>query len=357
MDVVEILKDSVGKDASDVFIVAGAHLMYKVDGRITPESDALLPPAETENLIHQIYQLANNRDQTGFKENHVDDFSFSMPKVGRFRANVYYQRSSQAAVLRYVRFELPDYKKLCIPDVVIGLAEKKRGLILVTGPAGSGKSTTISSIVDRINSTRKEHIVTIEDPIEYLHMHKQSIVSQIEVNCDVQSFVQGLKSSLRQSPNVILLGELRDLDTISIAMTAAETGQLVLSTLHTLGTSNTIDRVIDVFPPSQQQQIRVQLSMVLEAVVTQQLVPRKDGSGVVPAFEVLFINSAVRNLIRDAKIYMIDNIIYSGSSEGMISMDYSLYNLCAEGVISKETAIQYSFNKDSLAKKLSGIEA
>ena len=356
LNVTNILKDCVEKNASDIFIIAGARLMYKIDGKIAPQSEAPLMPDDTEEIVRQIFACAKDRDQAAFRRDMADDFSFSVPKLGRFRVNTYFQRGSQAAVLRYVRFNLPDYRNLGIPDIVMELAAKKRGLCLVTGPAGTGKSTTLSSIVDRINSTRMEHIVTIEDPIEYLHSHKQSIVSQIEVNSDVPSYVQGLKSSLRQSPNVILLGELRDLDTISIAMTAAETGQLVLSTLHTLGTSNTIDRIVDVFPPSQQQQIRVQLSMVLEAVVTQQLVPRADGRGVVPAFEVLLVNTAIRNMIRDSKIFMIDNVIYASASEGMISMDVSLYNLCADGVISKETAIMHSFNKDVLSKKLGNIE-
>ena len=225
--------------------------------------------------------------------------------------------------------------------------------MLVTGPAGCGKSTTLACVIDAINNSRSAHVITLEDPIEFLHRHKHSIVSQREVATDTQSYVTALRAALRQSPDVILLGEMRDHETISVAMTAAETGHLVLSTLHTVGAANTIDRVIDVFPPNQQQQVRVQLSMVLRAVVSQQLIPTVDG-GLVPAFEILLANDAVRNMIRESKVHQIGGVIYSSSSQGMCDMDSSILRLFSDGVISRENALLYSTNPDALARKLGG---
>ena len=280
-----------------------------------------------------------------------DDFSFAIPGVSRFRASVFRQRGSLAGIIRVVRFELPDAGQLHLPDSIIGVSRLTKGMVLVTGPAGSGKSTTLACIIDEINSTRNAHVITLEDPIEYLHRHKQSVVTQREIVTDTDSYVTGLRASLRQAPDVILLGEMRDYETISIAMTAAETGHLILSTLHTVGAANTIDRVIDAFPPNQQQQIRTQLAMVLDAVISQQLIPTVDG-GVQPAFEIMFLNNAIRNMIRESKIHQIDGIIATSQEEGMISMDNSLIKLYRDGVISRENAIAYSSNSELMDKKL-----
>lgn len=352
MDIDMILQNAVDSGASDIFLVAGSPVSYRMNGVITPQGDSPLNPQQVAGLIGEIYSLdKSGRGKDRFDKTGDDDFSFSVSKLGRFRVNVYRQRGSSAAVLRVVRFELPNPKELSIPDIVVNLGEKKKGLVLVTGPAGSGKSTTLACIVDQINRTRNAHIVIIEDPIEYLHRHQKSIVSQREVSEDTDSYLSALRAALRQSPNVVLLGEMRDFETISVAMTAAETGQLVLSTLHTVGAANTIDRIIDVFPPAQQQQIRVQLSMVLEAVVSQQLVPTKDGS-LIPVFEIMLVNSAIRNLIRESKIHQINNVIFSSAGEGMVAMDAGLHDLYLKGVISADTALLYCTNLEYMSKKI-----
>ena len=281
-----------------------------------------------------------------------DDFSFAIPGVSRFRASVFRQRGSLAGIIRVVRFELPDAVQLHLPKSIIDVSRLTKGMVLVTGPAGSGKSTTLACIIDEINRTRNAHVITLEDPIEYLHRHKMSVVTQREIVTDTDSYVSGLRASLRQAPDVILLGEMRDYETISIAMTAAETGHLILSTLHTVGAANTIDRVIDAFPPNQQQQIRTQLAMVLDAVISQQLIPTLDG-GVQPAFEIMFLNNAIRNMIRESKIHQIDGIIATSQEEGMVSMDNSLIRLYRDGVISRENAVAYSSNSELMEKKLS----
>ena len=265
--------------------------------------------------------------------------------------STYKQRGSLAAVIRIITFELPNSAELGIPDSVMELAECTKGMILVTGPAGSGKSTSLACLVDRINSTKSNHIITLEDPLEYLHRHKQSIVSQREISMDTENYLVALRAALRQSPDVILLGEMRDFETIQTAMTAAETGHLVLSSLHTIGAANTISRIIDVFEPSQQRQIAVQLSMVLKGVVSQQLVPAKDGR-MVPAFEIMVMTPAISNMIRDSKVHQIDGIIYTSAKEDMISMDNSLLNLYKKGIISQETVLQYATNPDMVKKKL-----
>ena len=255
-------------------------------------------------------------------------------------------------MIRIVSFDVPDYKEMSIPENIMNISEKTKGLVLVTGPAGGGKSTTLACIIDRINSTRNSHIITLEEPIEYLHKNKKSVISQREVHADTEGYVPALRASLRQSPDVILVGEMRDFETIKTAMTAAETGHLVISTLHSVGAANTIDRVIDVFPPNQQQQIRVQLSQLLQTVISQQLVPAVDGK-LVPAFEIMHCNGAVRNMIRESKIHQIDNAINSFGNEGMISMDAYLLELFKKKIISAETAIRFSFNSDSTERKIS----
>jgi len=350
VDVIQLLTDAVEKRASDVFIVAGKPVTYKINDKFVYMDDFILKPDETADLVTQIYQKAN-RDVNRAIESGDDDFSIAIPGLSRFRVNVYKQRSSLAAVIRIIRFELPNPDDVGIPQVVMDLAEKRKGLILVTGTAGSGKSTTLACLIDRINKTRAEHIVTLEDPLEYLHRHNLSIISQREVLTDTESYVKALRASLRQAPDVVLLGEMRDHETISVAMTAAETGHLVFSTLHTVGAVNTIDRIIDAFPANQQSQIRVQLSMILQAVVSQQLIPTLDGR-VVPAFEIMIINSAIRNLIREAKIHQIDSVIHSSAAEGMMTMDICLLALYKKGTISDKTALSFSTNQDVMAKKL-----
>ena len=351
IDIIELLKKAAEKNLSDLFILAGTCICAKKGDMIIPLDDKRLLPADTEEIVTEIYKLEGGRSMATLLETGDDDFSVSITGFGRFRCNAFRQRGSLSAVLRVVALTLPDYKELGIPDQVIDIYKKNKGLVLVTGSAGSGKSTTLSCIVNKINKTRSTHIITIEDPIEYLHRHDKSIVSQREVAQDTGSYTKALRAALRQAPNVILLGEMRDLETISTAMTAAETGQLVLSTLHTIGAANTIDRIIDVFDTGQQNQIRIQLSMVLQAVVSQQLIPTVDGN-VVPAFEIMFVNSAIRNLVREGKVHQIDNVIYSGGNEGMIAMDNDLLRLYRDGVISKENALLYSSNHDVMVKKL-----
>ncbi len=351
MNIEEIFLDAVKYYASDIFIIAGLPLSFKINGDIRPiDAGLILSPKDTEELIKNIYALAG-RKMDNFYATGDDDFSFSAKQIGRFRVNTYKQRGSLAAILRVVLFELPVADKLGIPKEVIQLFQKTKGLVLVTGPAGSGKSTTLACIIDKINKTRNAHIITLEDPIEYIHKHDKSVVSQREIGIDTVSYAQGLRAALRESPDVILLGEMRDFDTIAIAMSAAETGQLVFSTLHTLGAANTIDRIIDVFPPAQQQQVRVQLSMVLQAVVSQQLIPSINGE-LVPAFEVMFVSSAIRNMIRESKIHQIDSVIYASSDEGMYNMDASILQLYQKNIITGDSAKFYSVNYETLSKKI-----
>ena len=349
MDILEILTKAAADHAADIFIVSGAVLSYKAQGKLYRMGDSPLTADDTKSLVVQVFRLAKfdvSEDNIPERER---DFSLSVPGVGRFRANIYKQRSSWSAVLRYVPFELPDPVRLGIPEQVMQLSEVRSGIVLITGIASSGKSTTLSCLIDRINNTREGHIITIEDPIEFLHRHNRCIVSQREINIDTDSYIQALRAALRQSPDVILMGEMRDHETISGAMTAAETGQLVLSTLHTLGAANTIDRIIDVFPINQQHQIRVQLSMVLNAVVCQQLLPSVDG-GLVPAFEIMTMNSAIRTLIRDQKTHQIDTILQS--ADGMQTMDSCITRLYKEGRITARTAVEYAYNPEIMAKRI-----
>lgn len=350
-NIIEILKAAISKEASDVFIVSGCPVSVKVNGHIQTLNDKKLNFSDTQKLIEQIYNLYDLGNMNQLLENGDDDFSFSVSGFGRFRCNAYKQRGSLAAVLRVVKFELPKIEDLHIPTIVTELYKKQRGLILVTGPAGSGKSTTLACMIDEINKNTHKHLITIEDPIEFIHSHKKSIVSQREILQDTKGYNHALRAALRQSPDVILLGEMRDFETIQTVLTAAETGQLVLSTLHTVGAAKTIDRVIDVFPANQQQQIRVQLSMVLQAVISQQLIPTVNG-GLIPAFEIMIVNSAIRNMIRESKIFQMDNVIYAGASEGMVTMDADILRLHQEGIISKENALLYCINQDLMSKKL-----
>jgi len=351
MDTLDILKDAVKKSASDIFVIAGLPVTYKVHGHIAYYDEDKMDTKGTDDFIGGLYMLAGMRDKQTVDRSGDDDFSFALPGISRFRVNVYKQRGSLATVIRIINFNLPDPESIGVPDTVIRLADMTKGLILVTGTAGSGKSTTLACMIDHINKTRSNHIITLEDPLEFLHRHNLSIVSQREVPTDTESYVKALRASLRQSPDVILLGEMRDYETINVAMTAAETGHLVLSTLHTVGAAKTIDRVIDAFPPNQQNQIRIQLAMVLQAVVSQQLIQTIDDN-IAPAFEIMIANSAIRNMIRESKIHQIDTVMYSAAKEGMLTMDSSLIELCKKGIVSDKVALAYSPNPETFMKKL-----
>ncbi len=341
----DVLREALHHEGSDVFIVPGSPIMTKSHGKMIPISEKVFP-ADIAKLVDRAYALAGReRDVLGREGD--DDFSFAVRELSRFRCNTYMQRGSLAMTCRVVAFGLPDPEKRHIPEVVMRLAELRSGMVLVTGPAGSGKSTTLACLVDRINQTRHGHIITIEDPIEYLHPHKNCLVSQREVPVDTRTFARALRAALRQAPDVIMLGEMRDIETISTAITAAETGHLLLSSLHTLGAAKTIDRVVDAFPAAQQNQIRAQFSMVLRAVVSQRLVLTKDGT-LYPVFEVMRVNPAIQNLIREGKTHQIDNAIYGGG-ENMLSMDAELNRLLREDKITKEQA-------QSMATRPEGME-
>ena len=349
MNAQELLTQMVQMGVSDVFVITGRPISYKKGNIVSPFDEKVLTPQDTHELIEQIYSLATNRVIERLLELGDDDFSFAIKGVSRFRVNAYKQRGTLAAVIRVVSFALPDPGVLSIPPSVLELANLRRGLVLITGPAGSGKTTTLAAVIDRINQTRNAHIITLENPIEFLHRHYASLVSQREVNIDTSSYSVALKAALRQSPNVILIGELRDAETISIAMTAAETGHLIFSTLHTMGATNTVDRLVDSFPPAQQGQVRMQLSMVLQAVVSMQLITLIDG-GMVPAFEIMQCNNAIRNLIREGRTHQIPSVINSSANEGMVAMDASLLKLYQDGLITREEMLTHAFSPDSLEK-------
>ena len=351
MAIIDVLGKITQAGASDIFIVAGRPLSYKAHGQIFTEGENRLMPSDTDNMVSEIYALAGNRNMERLRKCGDDDFSFAIGGIARFRINAFKQRGSLSAVIRVINFNIPDPRDLMIPPKIMGFSDFKKGLVLVTGPAGSGKSTTLACMIDHINNNRQSHIITLEDPLEYLHQHKKSIVSQREVVTDTDSYLTALRASLRQSPDVILLGEMRDFETMSVAMTAAETGHLILSTLHTIGASNTIDRIIDAFPPNQQHQIAVQLSMVLQAVVSQQLIPTKEG-GIVPAFEIMTLTPAIKNMIRESKVHQIDGMIATSRAEGMISMDTSLLELVTSGVVDEKVALEFAQDADLLLKKL-----
>ena len=348
----DILRRTIEEQGSDIFVVPGSPIMTKTSGRMIRITEERAMPDDITALVDRAYELAG-RNQETLHEAGDDDFSFAVHNLSRFRCNTYRQRGSLAMTCRVVTFGIPDPKERNIPDVVMRLAELRSGMILVTGPAGSGKSTTLACLVDRINSTRSGHIITIEDPIEYLHPHKQCIVSQREVPLDASSFARALRAALRQAPDTILLGEMRDIETISTAITAAETGHLLLSSLHTMGAAKTIDRVIDAFPANQQNQIRAQLSMVLRAVVSQRLILTKDGK-LQPVFEVMRVNSAIQNLIREGKTHQIDNAIFGGGTD-MMSMDTELARMLGNNIIDKEQAILYAIHPETVERQARSI--
>jgi twitching motility protein PilT len=348
MKLEELLKNMIDERASDIFVVAGLPLSYKVSGRQVRTDTAPLMPADTKGIVQAIYAVSG-REFSDFESNHNhdDDFSFAINGIGRFRANVFRQRGSFGAVIRVIPFGLPDSEQYHIPEEVLRLSRFNKGLVLVTGPAGAGKSTTLACIIDRLNHERSGHIITMEDPIEYVHRHGSCIVTQREVPTDISTYSEALRSAMRESPDVVLLGEMRDADTISTAVTAAEMSQLLFSTLHTTSAAGTVDRIVDAFPASQQRQIRIQLSMVVQAIVCQQLVPTID-DGVLPAFEIMVANTAIRNLIREEKTHQIDSVIAAAGKEGMRTMDQSLFTLVKEGKVSKEDALQCSVHQEAL---------
>lgn len=344
------LRLAVSKEASDVFIISGLPISMKKDSRIIPLHEQVILPEMAERLVHELFTLAG-RTMDKYMETGDDDFSASISGLSRFRINAYKQKGSLAAIIRVVHLEIPDYQSLNIPEAVMEITKYRQGLVLLTGPSGSGKTTTLACMIDRINRTRNAHIITLEDPIEYLHQNKRSIVSQREIGIDSQSYLTALRASLRQAPNVILLGEMRDTETIRIAMTAAETGHLVISTLHTVGAVNSIDRIIDSFPGVQQQQIRIQLAMILKSVVSQQLVPKRDGT-LIPAFEIMHATNSVRTLIRESKIHQLGVVIETSSNEGMIRMDRFLQSLLQQGQITEETAMAYTRQAEYMGRNV-----
>ena len=349
-ELLDYLEQAVAEQASDLFIVAGGPVCEKVEGRLRPISGEKVFPAETERLIMGLYDMAD-RSMDAYRATGDDDFSFAVPGMARFRVNAYRQRGSLAAVVRLVAFDIPDYRTLRIPEQVMDLADLAHGMVLVTGTAGSGKSTTQACIIDRINQTQEKHIITLEDPVEYLHRNRKSIVSQREIAIDTTDYLSALRACLRQAPDVILLGEMRDPETIRTALTAAETGHLVIATLHTGGAVNTIDRMIDAFPAAQQGQVRVQLAAVLHTVVSQKLLAAEDG-GRVPAFEIMHMNPAIRNMIRECKTHQIDNVIRTSASQGMVSMDQYLERLAAEGRVERQVAAENAEDPEQLLRRL-----
>ncbi len=350
MTLAELLKIAEENKASDVHITVGVPPLMRVHGSMVqiPNQPRLMAD-DVEALVKGIMGEFQKR---AFAERGEIDFSFGLAGMGRYRVNVFRQRGTTAAVFRLVGSKIPNPRDLGVPEAVIDLYQLKSGLVLVTGPTGSGKSTTLAALLGLINDNLNDHIITLEDPIEYLHRHNKSIVNQREIGVDTRSYAAALRAALREDPDVILVGEMRDLETISTAVTAAETGHLVFSTLHTIGCAETIDRIIDVFPTDQQDQIRVQLSMVLEAVISQRLIQTMDGNGRVAAFEVMLTDSAIRNLIREGKNYQIPSAMQSGKKKGMQSMDDCLYDLYTRGIITRKNAMLYSSDPEEMARRL-----
>ena len=350
MELVEALQIAEKRGASDVHFSVGRPIMLRIDGSLVQFNDNVLRPADVEGYIMPL--LTDNKKEELIEKGEID-FAYSLQGIGRFRLNVFKQRGTYAAAMRLLPYKIPTPEELGIPTSVTDTTVKKRGLVLVTGPTGSGKSTTLASLINVINHRSCSHIITLEDPIEYLHKSDKCIVNQREIGLDTLGYGPALRAALRQDPDIILLGEMRDLDTISTAVTAAETGHLVFSTLHTIGAASTIDRIVDGFPPHQQEQIRVQLATVLECVCSQQLLPTDDvEGGRCGAFEVMIANPAIRNLIREGKTFQIPSMMQTNRKAGMITMDDALYELVAKGRVTPEVALDFAQDYTYLARKL-----
>lgn len=349
----DLLKHMIENGASDLHITTGSPPRLRIDGKLVPIDHPQLSPTETKALC---YSILTDAQKHKFEEHNELDLSFGVKGLSRFRGNIFMQRGAVAGAFRTIPFEIRTFNDLGLPEIVNELVKKPRGLILVTGPTGSGKSTTLAAMIDRINSERQDHIITVEDPIEYLHGHKKCLINQREVNADTVSFKAALRYVLRQDPDVVLIGEMRDLETIEAALTVSETGHLTLATLHTNSAVQTINRIIDVFPPHQQEQIRVQLSFVLEGVLSQQLIAKKSGKGRCLSIELLVPNPAIRNLIREDKIHQIYSMMQTGQSKfGMQTMNQSLIELYSKGLISYEDAIGRSPVPEELVTMLQRI--
>lgn len=337
LDLAEILRYSVERKASDIIITVGIPPQFKIHGQYTGADFEDVTPVDARRIM---YSMMNERQQKIFEEKREMDFSFAMRNLGRFRVNVFMQQGVVGGVLRLIPTEVKSLGELGMPDTLLDLASAPRGLVLVTGPTGSGKSTTLASMIDWINVHKKKHIVTVEDPIEFTHPHKNSIVNQREIGADTWDFNNALRAVLRQAPDVILVGEMRDYETIKAAVTAAETGHLVMGTLHTNSAPESIDRIVDVFPEEQQEQIRVQLANNLVGIVTQQLMPKKGGDGRVIAYEIMIANPAIRALIREGKTFQITSIMQTSMQSGMVTMDACLASLAKKGIITEEMGLE-----------------
>jgi twitching motility protein PilT len=342
----DLLELVVARGASDLHLTVGSNPAVRIDGHIERlEEIEPLRPEDTQQLM---YQILSSEQQKNFEIKRQLDFAHGVPGLARFRVNVYFQRGSVGAAFRLIPEAIKTLEELGLPPSLHELAEKPRGLVLVTGPTGSGKSTTLASLIDEVNRTRAEHILTIEDPIEFVHRHKRCVVNQREIGVDTPSFAEGLRAGLRQDPDVILVGEMRDLETIATALTAAETGHLVLGTLHTQSASSTVDRIIDVFPPAQQEQVRMQIAGSLQGIITQALLPSSSGTGRVAALEILLPDDATRNLIRQGKVEQIYTIMQTGTQRGMQTMEQALSELTLRRVITLETALSRTSRPDQL---------
>jgi len=349
MNAQDLLIKAVELKASDLHITVGVPGTVRVHGKLNFLDGARLTPADTKQMVRD---LTNDMQWDKLNKIGEVDFSYSIQGIKRFRVNAYRQRNTYSVALRLVNSDIPTFSELGLPPIVTELAQRNSGLILVTGPTGSGKSTTLASMVEAINQTKDRHIITLEDPIEYLFRHNKSVIEQREIGIDTISFANALRASLREDPDVILVGEMRDYETISIALTAAETGHLVLSTLHTIGAANTIDRIIDVFTAHQQQQIRTQVAMTLQGVISQQLLTRADQRGRVAAVEVMVANAAVRNIIREGKVHMLTNTIQTNAKIGMRTMDDALCDLCRQGLITREDTLEHCVDLDYVRRIL-----
>jgi twitching motility protein PilT len=354
IDFAQVLLEVIELGASDLHLTAGAPPTIREQGRLRALDYPMLTSKDTREIV---YSILTDSQQHVLDENMQVDLAYSIPDRGRFRVNAFFQRASVGAAFRLIPDKTPKLEDLGLPSVLLDFTRKPRGFVLVTGPTGSGKSTTLAAMIDSINEERHEHIMTIEDPIEFLHPHKNCLVNQRELGGDAESFGLALKAALRQDPDVILVGEMRDLETISTALTAAETGHLVFATLHTQDTAQTVDRIVDVFPPAQQQQVRVQLSVALQGIVTQQLLPTPDGRGRVCATEILVPTPAVRNLIREGKTHQIYSAVQTGGNSGMQTMDASLAELTRQNKITRKLAEQRSSSPEELRRLMTGVRA